>query len=199
MERHSQACQIAARGVRDELLFRRVSDEEWRALSWRSQTTAAEFERIMLWLWQARLLRFSDQERKWASVSLQCCLPETDQLARTEGDQTSPLRSHLQLPDARGRANGELLDWLRTYFVGEGFEWRENDWGKRHFRNLRAREPRLRAFVELRSVYWEVRLSHQPEPSFHQQLEARLELRAWLRDQVSENQIDQWLTPPESL
>ena len=186
-------CQHAANSVTDEILFRSVSDDEIERLSWRCATTPEEFKRTMLWLWRAGLLRFSPEQRKFASVSLNNCLPVYHP---PDGDrQDKAWSSTLHLPKPCENANRELFDWLRGYFVGEGFEWLATGWGQRKFRKLRAQEPQVRAFFEPRPIYWGVRLSDQAEPSFHQQLEARLELRQWFQCKVSPEQADKWLAP----
>ncbi len=174
-----ECCQFAANSVSDAIRFRRVSDEEIARLSWRSQTNENEWKRVMNWLWDAGLLDFGENGRKWASVSFSCCIPHP--------------KSNLGLPAPKSESNTRLMNWLRTYFIGEGFEWRATDWGKRRFRKLRAREPHLRAFLEPRSISWHVRFGDQSDPTFHQQLEARLQLRDWLRDKVAPAQIEAFL------
>ena len=190
---HRDYCRYAANNVYDEILMRRVTEKEIERLSWRSRTNKNEFKRIMLLLWNAQLLRFPLQQRRFANVSLQSCLPETRDLIEAPDSTTAILRSHLSLPAPFSDANAQLLDWLQTYFVGEGFEWRTTDWGKRQYRKLRAREPHLRAFFEPNSIYWGVRFGDRSDPSFHQQLEARLQLRAWLLDRATPSQVETFL------
>ncbi len=174
-----ECCQLAANSVRDELRFRRISDQDIAQLSWRSQRTEAEFARVMNWIFDAGLFAFGERERRWASVNLNCCSPD--------------LKSSLYLPQPTGPGNAQLFDWLRAYFVGEGIEWRSTDWGRRKFRKLRAREPHLRAFFEPRSVAWSVRFGDRDAPTFHQQLEARLQLRAWLRANATPDEAECWM------
>ena len=174
-----ECCQFAANSVRDEIRFRRIPDQDIAQLSWRSPRTEDEFARVMNWIFDAGLFDFGARDRRWASVNLNCCSPN--------------LKSSLSLPHPKGPNNAQLFDWLRGYFVGEGIEWRETDWGKRKFRQLRLREPHLRAFFAPRSVAWRVRLAGRDAPSFHQQLEARLQLRDWLRDKATPEEIETFL------
>lgn len=176
-----ECCQLAAGSVRDEIRFRRVRDEEIAQLSWRSATNETEFARVMNWVWDAGLFNFGERDRKWASVSLSCCLPT--------------LKSNLRLPEPSGENNARLLNWLCSYFVGEGVEWRVTGWGQRRFRKLRAREPHLRAFFGPRFVSWHVRFGDRDEPSFHQQIEARLQLRDWLRNRDAPSEAERFLAP----
>ncbi len=176
-----ECCQLAAGSVRDEIRFRRIPDQDIAHLSWRSQRTEEEFARVMNWIWNAGLFDFGDRDRRWASVNLNC--------------YSLDLKSSLYLPRPKGPNNARLFDWLRAYFVGEGIEWRVTDWGQRKFRKLRAREPHLRAFFAPHSIAWNVPFGKRDEPSFHQQIEARLQLRDWLRDKATSTEIETFLRP----
>ncbi len=172
-------CRAAIHAVEDELFFRRVGDEEIERLSWRSSTTQAEFERVMRWLWDTRIMCVKEPIKKWEQPSF------------CPSNFVPNPRSSLSLSGMRWRADEKFLAWLRGYFVGEGLEWRKTGYGKRRFRKLRAREPHLRAWFRPEGVVWTVEFT--VDPTAHQQLEARLELRDWLRGKVPDARIEEWL------
>lgn len=178
-----RCCQYAARSVRDHILFRRVSDEEIECLSWKSATDEAEFLRVMRWLWNSQILVPEVDTKSWADVSL------------TTSTWYSQSRLCWSRDDWQGNQN--LKHWLQSYFAGEGFEWHPADWGKRRFRKLRAREPHLRVFLEPRGINWRFPFSKCTEPTFHEQLEARHQLRDWLRDKAPDSSTDEWLFPDQ--
>lgn len=166
-------CQHAIQNVRDSLLYRTVSNEEIERLSWKSATNESEFLRVMGWLWNAGILRTGAYLHNYNAhlSSTFICFPE--------------------------HWNGStiLLRWLGGYFVGEGFKWRQSNWGKRRFRKLMVREPHIRAFFEPCVVRWSFVSAQHPEPTFHEQLEARFQLRDWLQEKAPEADIEAWLTP----
>ena len=183
-----ECCQYAANSVRDLIMFRRVGDEEIDALAWRTNITQAEFECVMRWIWRAGLFHF--EENRYRSVSLVSCSLGT----RGNGwarPNVPLLQSVLHLPDPQGENAQKFQQWLRSYFVGEGLGWQATEWGQRRFRRLRAREPHLRAFFEARSIYWHVYFDS--DSTFHQQLEARLQLRAWLLQRATPDETERFL------
>jgi hypothetical protein len=173
-----RCCQFAAKDARKELLFRHVSDEEIERLSWKSLTNQSEFERVINWLWNAALLDVESSRMflSYASASLFNLPTHT--------------HSYFTLSGMRWAGSDRLLEWLRAYFTIEGFHWHSIDWGKRRFRKLRAREPHLRAFFEPGGTHWRVPFQGRAQPSFHEQMEARLHLRDWLRDKVPDADIE---------
>jgi len=176
-----KCCQYAAIDVRDDLLFRKVGEEEIERLSWRSSTNQADFERVVRLLWLSRLTTVQDKAKTWTSIYMGTNY--TDSMRRNK----------LFLSGMDWEGNEHFLKWLQSYFSSEGFGWMPTNWGKRRYRRLRAREPRLRAFFAPHGINWQVSFANQSQPSFHEQLEARLELREWLRDKVSAEQIENWL------
>lgn len=169
-------CRAAIRCVENELLMRRVSDEEIERLSFRSNSTKEEFERVMRLLWNCGLMYSNGNNGNGDTVSC--------------GNYGSVFNGYFY-SHCRWAGQKTMLEWLRTHFTPQGFEWHFDDWGKRRYSKLRAREPRLRAWFRPRGVMWNVELSD--EPSFHEQLEARLELRDWLQLKAPEEQIEKWL------
>ena len=168
-------CIYAAKSVRDQIMFRRVSDEEIAQLAWRCETNRAEFESVTNWLWDAGLLR----EKKLGHLFQ----------GATMSNSTPHLKTNFHLINLS--CGDALHNWLNAYFAGQGLQRSARNWGQRRYRLLRAREPNLRAFSEWNSVRWSVQF--QRAPSFHQQLEARLQLRDWLRDKVTESEIEEFL------
>lgn len=174
-------CQYAAKSVRDELMFRKIEQEEIEYLSWRSSTTKEEFERVGQLLWQGGFAVKDTQRGRNESLYLS-----------THYDHpVSPRKMSAYINEAEG--TGEFWKWLQSFFWVQGFEWRQTEWGRKRFAKLRAREPYLRAFYEPIPVKWHVSFAGKDEPSFHEQIEARLELREWLRDKASAQDIEKWL------
>lgn len=172
-------CIYAAKSVREQILFRRVSEADLELLSWKSATDEEEFERAIGWLWNAGLIWQADYANRYVGVSVYNSIPHA--------------KTHLHLSNLNcGLA---LESWLKNYFVGAGFEWHAMNWGQRRFRKLRARQPHLRAFFEPESVRWHVSFQSVSAPSFHQQIEARLHLRAWLRDRATPSEAERFLAP----
>ena len=172
-------CRAAIRCVEDELLMRRVSDEEIERLSFRSNSNREEFEQVARWLWSAGVLGAAFQSWKQVSLFTFLMRPQTTFALRSPSWSGSPA----------------LLEWLQLFFASEGFEWRDTGWGTRRFRKLRAREPHLRAFFQPFGVWWKVSFERESQPTFHEQLEARLRLREWLREKAPEHNIESWLSP----
>ncbi len=167
-------CIYAAKSVREQILFRRANDEEIERLSWRCEINEAEFERAMRLLWDAGLLRGpTSAGYPFAVVS----------------NSAPQLQTEFNLRNLT--CDEALKQWLSAYFVGAGFERNPRKWGRRRYRRLRALEPNLRAFFEWDPIRWSVQF--HGEPTFHQKLEARLQLRDWLHGKASSSQIERWL------
>jgi len=176
-----RCCQYAASSVRDEILLRKVGQQEIEHLTWRSPTSEEEFKIIGISLWNAGFFRVRDIHRKYSGLSL------------FTYNNSTQYRSRLSITPSEWNGKNSFWKWMGQYFSGEGFYWRPTDWGKRRYRKLRAREPHLRAFFAPHGVNWNVSFANRSEPSFHEQLEARLELREWLWGKVSAEQIEDWL------
>ena len=185
-----ECCQFAAKSVREQILFRRIPDEEIARLRWRSHTTQTEFERVMRWTWNAGFLR-PEIDPKRNSNFWKAGLHTG--FRRSVTDSAPCLDSNLFLSHLRWSANPAGWEWLCNYFSGEGLQWHATEWGQRKFRRLRAREPHLRAFFEPRSISWNVSFGKRDEPSFHQQLEAQLQLRTWLLQRATPAQVETFL------
>ncbi len=173
-------CRAAIRCVEDELLMRRVSDEEIERLSFRSNSNREEFERVMRLLWNAGLLNSHNASSGHGTTSC--------------GSYGNNLTGYFYT-HCRWTGQKAMMDWLHAYFTPQGFEWRDTEWGTRRFRKLRAREPHLRAFFQPFGVWWKVLFANENQPTFHEQLEARFELREWLREKAPEHNIESWLSP----
>ena len=169
----------AAKSVMWELLCRTVSAEERARRASPSVTTQAEFERVMGWTWNAGLLRLTNPQVSWATIEMTGGYVGHDDALRLR---------NLQWHGTRG-----LWDGLRDFFSAEGWQWEASNWGSKRRRKLRNRCPYLRAFIELGRVRWQIALTGRGETSFHQQLEARLQLRDWLHEKVPGANSNDWL------
>ena len=110
-----ECCQFAAKNVRDQILFRRVSEQEVERLKWRSHTNQSEFERVMRWAWNAGFLQpETDHHRNYNffNVSLH------SGYRRSLADSTPCLESYLFLSHLRWNANPTGWAWLGDYFSG---------------------------------------------------------------------------------
>jgi hypothetical protein len=161
------------------LLIRRISDEEIQRLTFESGTNEQEFKEIMRCLWHLKLIQFVSTD---TSGSVTC--------------RTSPrnLKGQVTLAsNLQWKGNPEFWTCLENYFQVKGLHWKRTHYGRRKLRRLRAREPQMRLFLEPRFIYWHCGFRSEDEPTFHQQLEARLELREWLRGKAPAEQIEAWL------
>lgn len=122
-EESQNCCIYAVKSVREQIMFRRVSEADMERLSWKSATNEAEFERVVNFLWNAEWIARVDANNHYLGVSFGNSIPHA---------KTWFHLSNLSCQPA-------LESWLKTYFVGEGFEWRSLDWGARRYRKLRAR------------------------------------------------------------
>lgn len=156
--------------IENDLLNYRFSDEDIDYLALRSSSTQDEFTRVMRWLNAAGLLSH-----------------------RHIGIGTwSAFRYSLNL-SVLWDGNSEFCAWLERYFWIQGYQWRRTGWGRRQLRRLRKREPNMRLFLEPVPVAWTVPFDRSVEPTFHERLEAKLELREWLREKAPEADHEKWL------
>ncbi len=176
----SPECRAAIHCIENELLLRPISNEELERLSFRSGSNQAEFEQVARWLWDTALIS-PFQPTGFTAIALHTSAPH--------------LRTTINFYGSRWSGSVGLMNWLHSHFATQGFEWRDTHWGKRRFRGLRRREPQLRAWCNPFSVRWDVLFSNADSPTAHQQLEARLHLRDWLRDKATPEQIETWLAP----
>lgn len=166
----------------EEFLLRSVSEEDSARFVYRTATNEREFQKVVPWLWTLGFLRLQ-QGRMGAQV--QCF------------SGRFPFRGCLELGAGVDWAgHTEFLLWLQRYFVVEGAQWKKTHYGRRKLRRLRAQEPRMRLFFGPHFSYWSCYFKRGDEPTFHQQLEARLDLRDWLRDKAPAEQIEAWLGSP---
>lgn len=163
----------------EDLLLRRVSEEDSAQFSYRTSTNKREFQQVSSWLWVLRFIRIQQgHQHGWVRCR----------------SEVFPFRGQFEVShglDWIGHPN--LLLWLQSYFVVEGAQWKKSHYGRRKLRRLRSQEPRLRLFFEPHFANWICYFESGEEPSFHEQLEARLELRDWLLDKAPREQIESWL------
>lgn len=165
--------------VCEKILQRSVSDAETQLFPFSAKATKQDFDRAVNYLWAMGAIRFQQDKN---SGQVYC------------STHHSPYQGTITLGSTlEWNAHPELRSWLQEYFFVSGAQWKKTHYGRRKLRELRAQQPRLRLFFEPHFIRWICSFERDQAPSFHEQLEARLELREWLRDKVSAEQIENWL------
>ncbi len=172
--------QPVLRSVRDQLLYRVVAPEELEGLQARwLRGSDEEWQQVATWLWSSGLLHAKDSHSRYAGLYCSCW---------------PGVPYDLKTPHLNWIGTPQLREFLRQSFVFRGLDWQADvEWRRRKHRRLFAQQPRIRCRWSQSVATRGVSFLKSETPSFHEQLEARLELRDWLLDKAPREQIESWL------
>jgi len=163
----------------ESILQRPVSEAEMQLFPFYAKATEKDFEKVVVCLWKMGAIRF---QKGGIYGNVYC------------STRYRPYQGTITVEyNLEWDAHPNFRNWLEEYFSISGAQWKKTHYGRRKLRHLRAQQPRLRLFFEPHFIEWICSFERDQAPSFHEQLEARLELREWLRDKVSAEQIENWL------